>query len=83
MCEGERDSMAPNRYMVGVVFLTFFAISLLTNIFASHRSGHHPQFSAAGFPAFAFFIAYGVVSIPVVKYQGSFSGMLGTGIISG
>jgi len=43
-------------------------ISLLTNILGPIVSGHHQQLhvslTAAGFLAFAFFIAYGVMSIP-------------------
>ncbi|GAC1437616.1 MAG: hypothetical protein NVS1B11_01810 [Terriglobales bacterium] len=60
--------MAKNRYMVGLVFLTFFAISLLTNILGSILpdiiSSFHVSMTAAGFLAFAFFIAYRVMSIP-------------------
>ncbi|MDP9160314.1 MAG: MFS transporter [Acidobacteriota bacterium] len=60
--------MAKNRYMVGLVFLTFFAISLLTNILGPILpdiiSSFHVSMTAAGFLAFAFFIAYGVMSIP-------------------
>ena len=60
--------MARNRYMVGLVFLTFFVISLLTNILGpivpDIISSFHVSLTAAGFLAFAFFIAYGVMSIP-------------------
>jgi fucose permease len=60
--------MAQNRYMVGLVFLTFFVISLLTNILGpivpDIIGSFRVSFTAAGFLAFAFFIAYGVVSIP-------------------
>jgi FHS family L-fucose permease-like MFS transporter len=60
--------MARNRYMVGLVFLTFFVISLLTNILGpivpDIISNFHVTLTAAGFLAFAFFIAYGVMSIP-------------------
>src|SRR5260221_12113996 len=60
--------MARNRYMVGLVFLTFFAISLLTNILGpivpDIISSFRVSLTAAGFLAFAFFIAYGVMSIP-------------------
>ncbi len=60
--------MARNRYMVVLVFLTFFVISLVTNIFGpivpDIISSFHVSLTAAGFLAFAFFIAYGVMSIP-------------------
>src|SRR5271154_3268861 len=60
--------MARNRYMVGLVFLTFFVMSLLTNILGpivpDIISAFHVSLGAAGFLAFAFFIAYGVMSIP-------------------
>src|SRR5947209_2990672 len=60
--------MARNRYMVTLVFLTFFVMSLLTNILGpivpDIISSFHVSLTAAGFLAFAFFIAYGVMSIP-------------------
>lgn len=60
--------MARNRYMVMLVFLTFFVISLLTNILGplvpDIIGSFHVSLTAAGFLAFAFFIAYGVMSIP-------------------
>src|SRR3981081_1343891 len=60
--------MARNRYMVALVFLTFFVMSLLTNILGpivpDIISSFHVSLTAAGFLAFAFFIAYGVMSIP-------------------
>src|SRR3984957_8689839 len=60
--------MARNRYMVGLVFATFFVISLLTNILGpvvpDIISSFQVSLTAAGFLAFAFFIAYGVMSIP-------------------
>lgn len=60
--------MTRSRYMVGLVFLTFFVISLLTNILGpivpDIISSFHVSLTAAGFLAFAFFIAYGVMSIP-------------------
>src|ERR1700687_3456646 len=60
--------MTRNRYMVGLVFLTFFVISLLTNILGPIVPdiiiSFHVSLTAAGFLAFAFFIAYGVMSIP-------------------
>ena len=60
--------MTRNRYMVGIVLLTFFVISLLTNILGpivpDIINSFHVSLTAAGFLAFAFFIAYGVMSIP-------------------
>jgi fucose permease len=60
--------MTRNRYMVALVFLTFFVMSLLTNILGpivpDIISSFHVSLTAAGFLAFAFFIAYGVMSIP-------------------
>jgi MFS transporter, FHS family, L-fucose permease len=60
--------MTRNRYMVGLVLLTFFVISLLTNILGpivpDIISNFHVSLTAAGFLVFAFFIAYGVMSIP-------------------
>ena len=60
--------MPRNRYMVVIVLLTFFVISLLTNILGpivpDIISSFHVSLAAAGFLAFAFFIAYGVMSIP-------------------
>lgn len=60
--------MARSRYIVGLVFLTFFVISLLTNILGPIVPDIIGSFSvsltAAGLLAFAFFIAYGVASIP-------------------
>lgn len=60
--------MARSRYAVALVFLTFFVISLLTNILGpivpDIIGSFHVSLTAAGFLAFAFFIAYGVMSIP-------------------
>src|ERR1700721_3928377 len=60
--------MPRNRYMVVLNFLTFFVISLLTNILGpivpDIIASFHVSLTAAGFLAFAFFIAYGVMSIP-------------------
>lgn len=60
--------MTKNRYMVGLVLLTFFVISLLTNILGpiipDIISSFHVSLTAAGFLIFSFFIAYGVLSIP-------------------
>lgn len=57
-----------NRYMVAIVFLTFFVMSLLTNILGPIVPDIINSFSvslaAAAFLPFSFFIAYGVMSIP-------------------
>jgi fucose permease len=54
--------------MVYLVLLTFFVISLLTNILGpivpDIISNFHVSLTAAGFLIFSFFIAYGVMSIP-------------------
>ena len=61
-------SMPRNRYMVVIVFLTFFVMSLLTNILGpivpDIISSFHVGLAAAAFLPFSFFIAYGVMSIP-------------------
>src|SRR6266478_5422269 len=63
-----RQLMARSRYTVSLVFLTFFVISLLTNILGpivpDIITSFHVSLTAAGFLAFAFFIAYGVMYIP-------------------
>src|SRR5215467_5894083 len=60
--------MVRNRYMVLLVLLTFFVISLLTNIINAIVpdiiSSFRVSLTAAGLLVFAFFIAYGVMSIP-------------------
>jgi MFS transporter, FHS family, L-fucose permease len=60
--------MARSRYMVWLVFLTFFVMSLLTNILGplvpDIISSFHVSLAAAAFLPFSFFIAYGVMSIP-------------------
>lgn len=60
--------MKPNYLMVGLVFLIFFAISLLTNILGplipDIIKGFSLSLGMAGFLPFAFFVAYGVMSIP-------------------
>jgi MFS transporter, FHS family, L-fucose permease len=60
--------MQRNPYMAALVFLTFFVMSLLTNILGpivpDIISSFRVSLTAAGFLAFAFFIAYGVMSIP-------------------
>lgn len=60
--------MARNRFLVGLIFLVFFVISLLSNILGPIVPDIISTFSvslgAAGFLVFAFFIAYGVMSVP-------------------
>src|SRR5258707_15188497 len=60
--------MARNRYRVGLVFLTFFVMSLLTNILGpivpDIISSFGVSLTAAALLPFSFFIAYGVMSIP-------------------
>jgi MFS transporter, FHS family, L-fucose permease len=64
----KQELVTRSRYAVSLVFLTFFVISLLTNIFGpivpDIISSFRVSLTAAGFLAFAFFIAYGVMSIP-------------------
>lgn len=56
------------RYLINLIFLTFFVMSILTNILGTIVpdiiAAFHANLSAAGLLAFAFFIAYGVMSIP-------------------
>ncbi len=60
--------MARNRFLVGLILLVFFVISLLSNILGPIVPDIISTFSAsmgaAGFLVFAFFIAYGVMSVP-------------------
>jgi len=60
--------MARSRSLVYLILVVFFVISLLTNIFGPIVPDIIRTFSvdlgAAGFLVFAFFIAYGVMSIP-------------------
>ena len=60
--------MPRNRYMVAIVFLTFFVMSLLTNILGpivpDIINSFRVSLAAAAFLPFSFFIAYGVMSIP-------------------
>jgi FHS family L-fucose permease-like MFS transporter len=61
-------TMVRNRYMVNIVFLTFFVMSLLTNILGpivpDIISSFQVSLAAAAFLPFSFFIAYAVMSIP-------------------
>jgi len=60
--------MARNRGMVWLVFLTFFVMSLVTNILGpivpDIIKSFQVSLAAAAFLPFSFFIAYGVMSIP-------------------
>ena len=66
-----------NYYVVGLIFLTFFVISFITNILGALNPDMIRSFqlslTLAAFLPFAFFIAYGVMSIPagimVEKYK--------------
>ncbi len=73
----ERTNMKRNYYIVVLIFLTFFVISFITNILGALNPDVIQSFSLsltlAGLLPFAFFIAYGVLSIPagmlVEKYK--------------
>lgn len=60
--------MKRNIYIVGLVFLIFFVISILTNILGplipAFIDGFSLSLTLAAFMPFAFFVAYGVMSIP-------------------
>ena len=62
------DGMKRRPWIVLLVFLIFFVISFLTNILGplipDIISGFHISLGLAGFLPFAFFVAYGVMSIP-------------------
>ncbi|MEO6845444.1 MAG: sugar MFS transporter [Ginsengibacter sp.] len=57
-----------NYYIVFLIMLTFFVISFLTNIIGALipdiKTGFHLSLTEVGILPFAFFIAYGVMSIP-------------------
>ena len=69
--------MKKNYFIVGLIFLTFFVISLITNILGALNPdvirGFNLSLTLSAFLPFAFFIAYGVMSIPagilVEKYK--------------
>jgi len=60
--------MKRNAYLVGLVLLIFFAVSLLTNVLGAIIPDIIESFgltlTAASLLPFSFFIAYGVISIP-------------------
>jgi MFS transporter, FHS family, L-fucose permease len=66
-----------SRRMVGLVFLIFFVMSLLTNILApiipDILQSFRLSLTAAAFLPFAFFVAYGVMSIPAGMLISAFS----------
>ncbi len=74
---GEALIMKRNYYIVSLIMLTFFVISFLTNIIGPLMpdiiKGFHLSLTLVALLPFAFFIAYGVVSIPtgmlVEKYR--------------
>lgn len=62
------DKPKRNYAMVGLIFLTFFVISLVTNVIGAINPDVGQSFGLSltliGLLPFAFFIAYGVMSIP-------------------
>lgn len=66
-----------NYYIVGLIMLTFFVISFLTNVIGplipDIINGFHLSLTLVALLPFAFFIAYGVMSIPagmlIEKYK--------------
>ena len=60
--------MKRNYVIVVLILITFFIISFLTNILGALNpnvsAGYHLTETMAGFLPFAFFIAYGIMSIP-------------------
>ncbi|GMT46381.1 MAG: MFS transporter [bacterium] len=60
--------MKRNYVIVVLILITFFVISFLTNILGALNpnvsAGYHLTETMAGFLPFAFFIAYGIMSIP-------------------
>lgn len=60
--------MRRNYFIVGLVFLMFFVLSLLTNILGpiipDIIDSFHVSLAAAAFLPFSFFLAYGVLSVP-------------------
>jgi len=76
--------MRRNPYMVALVLLIFFVISLLSNILGpiipDIIDGFQVSLTAAAVLPFAFFIAYGVMSIPagvLTEHQGEKKVLLG------
>src|SRR5260370_40401320 len=69
--------MKRNYYIVAIIMLAFFVISFLTNVIDALNPDFIKDFNLsltlAGLLPFAFFIAYGLISIPtgmfLVKYK--------------
>lgn len=69
--------MKRNYYIVSLILLTFFVISFLTNVIGplipDMINGFHLSLTLVALLPFAFFIAYGVMSIPsgmlIEKYK--------------
>lgn len=69
--------MKKNIFIVSLIFLIFFVISILTNILGplipAFIDGYNLSLTLAAFMPFAFFVAYGIMSIPsgmlVDRYQ--------------
>jgi MFS transporter, FHS family, L-fucose permease len=69
--------MKTNYYLLGLIYLTFFVISFITNILGALNpdviNSFRLSLTFSAFLPFAFFIAYGVMSIPagilVEKYK--------------
>lgn len=76
--------MMRSRYMVGLVLLSFFVISLLTNILGpiipDIIRDFHVSLAAAGLLVFSFFIAYGVLSIPAGLFVQLFHEKIAMGV---
>jgi len=66
--QGTAQPASRNHAVVGLVFVIFFVISLLTNILGplvpNIIDAFHLSLAMAGFLPFSFFVAYGVMSIP-------------------
>ena len=64
----EERRMRRNYFIVAIVFLVFFVLSLLSNILGpiipDIIDSFHVSLAAAAFLPFSFFLAYGVLSIP-------------------
>ena len=93
--------MKRNYTIVLLILVTFFVISFLTNILGALNpnvsAGYHLTETMAGFLPFAFFIAYGVMSIPsgfllekwgekkmmILAFLLAFSGALGFALFPG
>ncbi len=75
--------MNRNYYMVGLVFITFFVISFITNILGALipdiQHSFRLSYAMVAFLPFAFFIAYGIMSVPagmIIEKAGEKKAML-------